>query len=116
MMRSARTATIVAPMELLGRRTTLTGPRGTGALRRSGPALRAGEVLLAIGLARLSRRAPVTYAVSRTALRLARRRMLVREAERSALRRRRMRRLIVAGTVLVAAAAGTSRALGGSRP
>jgi hypothetical protein len=118
MMRFARKATIVGPMERLGRTTTLAGPRGTGALRRSGPALRAGEVLLAIGLSRLSRRAPVTYAVSRTALglALARRRMLAREAERSARRRRRIRRSIVAGAVLVALAAGTGRALGGGTP
>jgi hypothetical protein len=117
MMRSTGTAAKVRPMELLDR-TTLAGARGAGALWRSGSAIRAGEVLLAIGLARLSRRAPVTYAVSRTALRLAlaRRRMLVREAERQALRRRRIRRSLVAGAALVAVAAGTGRALGAGRP
>jgi len=106
MMRSAGAAANVRPMELLGRT----------AAWRSGPASRAGDVLLALGLARMSRRAPVTYAVSRAALKLARRRMLVREAERRSQRRRRIRRSIVAGAVLVAAAAGTGRALGGSRP
>ena len=88
----------------------------TGAPRRSGPALRAGDVLLAIGLARLSRRAPLTFAVSRTALALARRRMLALAAERQARRRKRIRRSLVAGAVLVAAAAGTRRALGGAKP
>jgi hypothetical protein len=106
MMRFAGTAANLRPMALPGRKIP----------SRSGSAFRAGDVLLAIGLARLSRKAPVTYAVSRTALRLARRRMLVREAERRAMRRKRIRRSIVAGTMLVAAAAGTRRALAGGRP
>jgi hypothetical protein len=106
MMRSAGPAANVRAMALPGRTTP----------SRSGPAFRAGDALLAIGLARMSRKAPLTYAVSRTALKLARRRMLVREAERQALRRRRIRRTIVAGALLAVAAAGTSRALGGARP
>jgi hypothetical protein len=106
MMRSIGTAANLRPMERLGRTTA----------SRSGPAFRAGDALLAIGLARLSRKAPVTYAVSRTALRLARRRMLLREAERQALRRKRIRRSIVAGALLAVAAAGTRRALGGGKP
>lgn len=81
---------------------------------RSGPALRIGEALLAVGLTRMTRTSPLAYVVSRAAMRAVRARLLEREATRLAARRRQMRRSIVAGTVL-ATAVGTGLKLEAGR-
>lgn len=116
MMRLDGTRRSLRSMGLPTRSTTRGQSRGTGASHRPGPALRAGELLLAVAFDPLRPSTPASAAVTRVALELARERMRRHEALRQAARRRRIRRSIMMGSlVLAAAAAGTGRARGSVR-